>query len=182
MNFRFALFQTKKSSKGFTLIELLVTIGILGILAASLVATIDPFEQLRKADDANTKNTAVEFNDAALRYFTTHSALMWGVDTSAACGGGLAPTTKALTDPSVNGCLTDLVSDGELKAAFTTATSVLQNITISGTATSVTACFLPQSKSQQRDLNTKYSVSGTMTTGCISQTSGGSTSCYWCSL
>ena len=33
--------------KGFTLIELLVVIGILGILATSLIATIDPFEQLR---------------------------------------------------------------------------------------------------------------------------------------
>ena len=44
---------------GFTLIELLVVIGILGILAAALVATIDPFEQLKKADDAKIKNIAV---------------------------------------------------------------------------------------------------------------------------
>ena len=36
-----------KNSKGFTLIELLVVIGILGVLAAALIATIDPFEQIK---------------------------------------------------------------------------------------------------------------------------------------
>ena len=47
-----------KQKKGFTLIELLVVIGILGILAAALVATIDPFEQLNKAQDSTVKNMA----------------------------------------------------------------------------------------------------------------------------
>lgn len=176
-------FKNTKSNRGFTLIELLVTIGILGILAASLVATIDPFEQLRKADDANTKNTTVEFVNASLRYFTTHSALMWEVDTSAGCNGGLPVTTpKSLTDSAVTGCLGDLLSDGEIKGAFTSATSVLKNITIVGNSTSVTACFLPVSKSQKRDGNTKYTVAGIETTGCLSQTGGTSSSCYWCSL
>ena len=183
MKFSLPTFKNTKSNSGFTLIELLVTIGILGILAASLVATIDPFEQLRKADDANTKNTTVEFINASLRYFTTHSALMWGVDTSAGCNGGLPVTTpKSLTDSSVTGCLGDLLTDGEIKGAFTSATSVLKNITIVGDATSVTACFLPVSKSQKRDGNTKYTVAGIQTTGCLSETGGTSSSCYWCSL
>jgi len=34
---------------GFTLMELLIVIGVLGILAAGLLAAIDPFEQLKKA-------------------------------------------------------------------------------------------------------------------------------------
>ena len=37
--------------KGFTLIELLIVIAILGILAIALLATLDPFEQLRKSRD-----------------------------------------------------------------------------------------------------------------------------------
>src|SRR6185503_6667683 len=83
MKFLSAQFLRKtQSSKGFTLIELLVVIGILGILATALVATIDPFEQLKKADDANVKNTAVEFTDANIRFYTTHNALAWGMTDS----------------------------------------------------------------------------------------------------
>jgi len=48
-----------------------------GILAAALIATIDPFEQLNKAQDANVKNTLTEFINANIRYYTTHSALPW---------------------------------------------------------------------------------------------------------
>ena len=36
-----------KRNFGFTLMELLIVIGVLGILAAGLLAAIDPFEQLK---------------------------------------------------------------------------------------------------------------------------------------
>ena len=39
-----------KKSLGFTLIELLIVIALLGALAVGLLATIDPFEQLKKAE------------------------------------------------------------------------------------------------------------------------------------
>jgi prepilin-type N-terminal cleavage/methylation domain-containing protein len=60
--------STFKTQAGFTLIELLVVIGILGILAAALIATIDPFEQLKKANDSSVKNVAVEFVNSNIRY------------------------------------------------------------------------------------------------------------------
>lgn len=177
-----ALSARKMSSKGFTLIELLVVIGILGILAAALIATIDPFEQLNKANDANVKNTAVEFVNANVRYFTTHSQMPWEADT--VCSGGTAPVAQNLGTSNVNACLTDLVADGEIKAAFTTATGILSSIIVSGGGVgtdSVTACYLPVSKSGKRDANARYNASGALTTGCLSQTSAG-TACYWCSL
>ena len=77
-----------KNQKGFTLIELLVVIGILGVLATALVTTIDPFEQLRKAQDANVKNALVEYVNANLRYYTTHNNLPWGVT---AASGNVCP-------------------------------------------------------------------------------------------
>src|SRR3990167_4073205 len=117
----------KKTSEGFTLIELLVVIGILGILASALVATIDPFEQLKKGQDANVKNALVEYINANVRYYTTHNVFPWApVPDGANCNGGLAPDgTKSLTDVNLTTCVTALADDKELKAGFATATNLL---------------------------------------------------------
>jgi prepilin-type N-terminal cleavage/methylation domain-containing protein len=180
-----SLLQFTRATRGFTLIELLVVIGILGILAAALIATIDPFEQLKKANDANVKNTAVEFVNANIRYFTTHNAMAWTVDST--CSGGTVPTAATLGAAGETGCLTDLVNDGEIKAAFTTATGILTSILISGGTDSVTACYLPTSKSGQRDQNARYTASGALASpanSCLGAPSpaNNATACYWCSL
>lgn len=166
----------KYSHSGFTLIELLVVIGILGVLAAALVATIDPFEQLKKANDANVKNTAVEFINANIRYYTTHSAMPWSIGTSA-CNAGTNPTGALW--PTYSSCLNLLITDGEIKAAFTSVTGVLSSITINGNAQAVTACFQPQSRAQRNDPNAKFNYDGTP--GPSSCPNATATNCYWCS-
>ena len=175
-----------KRNKGFTLIELLVVIGILGILAAALIATIDPFEQLNKAQDANTKNTVVEYVDANIRYFTTHQAMPWA--DSALTGvcqkqGANWPSGTGLQDVNMIDCTQDLISDHELKASFSTAINILKNIFVTaGVNNVVTVCYLPVSKSQQRDPLTTHTVTGgdvaSPTTNCKGY--NGSTDCYWC--
>lgn len=179
-------FKSFKKNAGFTLIELLVVIGILGVLAAALIATIDPFEQLKKAQDANVKNTTVEFVNANIRYYTTHNALPWadinGGAAYTACRTTPTPSGVVLTGTQMSSCLASLISDGELKAGFTTVVSILGEIYATGTSNTVVACFAPQSKSQKKDLNTKYTISGALvpnpTTACIGY--DGSTVCYWC--
>lgn len=54
--------------KGFTLIELLVVIGILGILAAAMLAIINPLAQLQKSNDAHRK-TDLESMQRALELY-----------------------------------------------------------------------------------------------------------------
>jgi prepilin-type N-terminal cleavage/methylation domain-containing protein len=171
-------------SKGFTLIELLVVIGILGILAASLVATIDPFEQLKKAQDANVKNILVEFLNATTRYYTTHNAYEW--DATGVGGGGCngAATANGMTLGETSSgltCVTALQGDNELKQAFSSDTGDLSRITVTYDAANqaVIGCFMPQSKSQQKDANTKYDKTGVASSQCLSQ-AGGSYYCYWC--
>jgi prepilin-type N-terminal cleavage/methylation domain-containing protein len=141
-----------KQKKGFTLIELLVVIGILGILAAALIATIDPFEQLNKAQDSTVKNTMVEYVTANIRYYATHNDYPWGAgaqacapevisdantDTSGGAGLGSAPYEMPLCGggnvengsgctPST--CLKPLVDDRELKASFVTSVGTLSKI------------------------------------------------------
>lgn len=169
--------QSKKSAnKGFTLIELLVVIGILGILAAALLATIDPFEQLKKSQDATTKNMSVEYLNALVRYYTTHNQLPWQAG-DPSCTTAPAP----LTLDKMTGCTNLLVTEGELKASFTTSNN-LKYISVfnpnpnTGNATDSEVCFVPTSKSQQKDPGTIYDPSSYKGT-C---TPGGAAKCIWC--
>lgn len=45
-----------KMKKGFTLIELLVVIGVLAVIAAGVVALINPQDKLRQASDSKVSN------------------------------------------------------------------------------------------------------------------------------
>ncbi|MEK7550980.1 MAG: type II secretion system protein [Patescibacteria group bacterium] len=165
-----------RENAGFTLIELLVVIGILGVLAAALIATIDPFEQIKKANDTNSKNTTVEFINANIRYYTTHGKLPWEAGQVTGC----ASTANSLNAASAQNCVTGLIAEGELKSAFNNASSVLETIRYTGSTSNVIACYQPDSKAGQKDPNTIYNgTTGLATTGCKSQ--GGSTDCYWCS-
>lgn len=171
-------------NKGFTLIELLVVLGILGILAAALLAAINPVEQLKKAQDTSLKTVAAEFVSANVRYYSTHNALPWFsvANGGANCYTGGA-TLSSVTMSSLTTCLTTLISEGELKQSFLSTNNLNKAIVsnpnpqTSGAQDTI-VCFQPQSNSQQLDANTKYTQAGATGTSCKSQ--GGTTLCYWC--
>ena len=181
------------AQKGFTLIELLVVIGILGILAAALVATIDPFEQLKKADDAKIKNISVEFQTALVRYYTTHGSFPWNDANSA----NNAPCTNLGANPiagvtlgsagmidCIDGSDGSLLSDGEVKSAFTSNVNDLDKIYITWSdadATNALVCFSPTSKSQKASPETKYTdVAGTEDANTCPDANAADGTCYWC--
>ncbi len=180
-------FSTKlfsASRRGFTLIELLVVLGILGILAAALLAAINPVEQLRKGQDTALKNIASEFVGATTSYYSTLNSLPWFsvANGGANCYAG-GNTLNAVALNSLAGCITTLVTNGELKASFQNTPNLSKVIVTnpnpqSGNAADVIACFQPQSNSQQLDLNTKYTQTGAAGVSCKSQ--GGANLCYWC--
>lgn len=180
------LFAARRfNAKGFTLIELLVVIGILGILAAALVATIDPFEQLNKAQDANSKNTAIEFLNANIRYYTTHSAMPWWTN-GASCMGATMTSLSAVNLSSnssmYSNCLSVLINEGELKQAFTTATGILGTLYANEVNGNITMCYKPLSKSQSKDSNTKYLDAAATPGGTTCPGGSGNplNTCYWC--
>ena len=58
----------KLFKKGFTLVELLVTIGILAVVAAGVIALIDPRDKLLQANDAKVLNDIGQIATAAQSY------------------------------------------------------------------------------------------------------------------
>ena len=169
----------KNLQKGFTLIELLVVIGILGILAAALIATIDPFEQLNKASDARTENTLIEFQNGLLRYYTLRGQLPWNDADDECMGPGAAPAGESITD--IEACLQNLIDQGELKGSFINSPD-LDSIFVSEESTNnVVLCYEPISKSKQRDVNTIYDSVGDNTNQANCKSANGTEDCYWCS-
>lgn len=174
----------RSPQKGFTLIELLVVLGILGILAAALLVSINPVEQIKKAQDTSLKNATTTFVSAAQQYYSTHNALPWSAvsDGGANCyTGGTTLSSVALSN--LSNCVSALVADGELKQSFQNTNNLNQAVVTNpnpqtGNAQDVVACFMPLSQSQQRDANTKYTQSGAAGSSCKSQ--GGANNCYWC--
>ena len=164
----------KTAVRGFTLIELLIVIALLGALAVGLLATIDPFEQLKKGRDTSMRNTVSEFYNANLRYYATKAA--FPIPITAGFAGAVYPDAIPAVDTLVNA--------GELKDRFTelAGTGNLSKIFVSSTAAEhVAVCFKPESKSFQIDPNTVYDQTGsTGTLTCKSTGSAGATDCYFC--
>jgi len=162
-------------NKGFTLIELLIVIALLGALAVGLLATIDPFEQLKKGRDTSLRNTVSEFYNANLRYYSTKGQFPWGTGVTAGSAW-----------PDYGSSITELMTVGELKTKFPdlAGTANLGKIYVNATsAESISVCFSPESKAFQEDLNTIYDKSGSSlaSPACKSQAAGtAGSNCFFC--
>lgn len=165
--------------KGFTLIELLIVIALLGALAVGLLATIDPFEQLKKGRDTSLRNTVAEMYNAGVRYYSTKGSFPWNTT-----------SLTAASVSSIGGHVTSLINAGELKERFFQLAGVtnLGKIYITSTAgvgiapENLSVCFKPESKGFQVDPATQYDINGgTTIANCKSGTAGTTgTDCYFC--
>lgn len=167
----------KQRVKGFTLIELLIVIALLGALAVGLLAAVDPFEQLKKGRDTSTRNTAAEFFNASIRYYSQRSRFPWEVVTE--LGEGSYTTLDALPNS-----ISTAAEAGELKEDFFNlagGSESLSRIYVNfPTAEKVIVCFQPESKAFRNDKNTIYDVNGNLNTAGNQCPNPNSNQCYYC--
>jgi prepilin-type N-terminal cleavage/methylation domain-containing protein len=174
--------KTAVLSRGFTLIELLIVIALLGALAIGLLATIDPFEQLKKGRDTSMRNTVSEIYNANLRYYSTKGTFPWGT-------GQIA--TQSMGDAGMVTYVSDLIAKGELKSRFVelVGTANLAKIFITSTSAVGTTpeylsvCYSPESKGFQADPATTYASDGFAISDNTCKSGTGQTAvnnCYFC--
>jgi len=164
---------------GFTLIELLIVIALLGALAVGLLATIDPFEQLKKGRDTSQRNTVSELYNAILRFYSIKGYFPWNT-------AATTNVTSGQVYDDFTSAIDELVAVGELKSRFQdlAGTGNLAKLYIySPSAELAAVCFMPESRSFQADANTIYDSSGLTSSGygsgCLGA-GGTSTTCYYC--
>ncbi len=58
-----------KKRFGFTLIEIIVVVAVIGVLASAIIAILDPFTQIQKAQDARTKSDLAQIQRALEAYY-----------------------------------------------------------------------------------------------------------------
>lgn len=162
---------------GFTLIELLIVIALLGALAVGLLATIDPFEQLKKGRDTALRNSVSEFYNANLRYYSTKGKFPWPTSTT---------LSASSLYPAMESYISSLIDNGELKNRFIelAGTGNLAKIRVTSNGVDqIAVCYSPESKGFQADPATIYDSVGNSTAvpNCKSGTAGAAgVDCYFC--
>ena len=171
--------KNKIFSSGFTLIEILIVVALLGALAIGLMATLDPFQQLRKGTDSTRRSLANDLYRSFISYQATKGAFPWSVDLATTTGDDASMTTAD------TGYIDMLVDNGELKNNFIASAGThlgKLNITSTADANSVfdlNVCYLPESKSFMNDPGAIYNIDGTDGTTCVAN-GGGTDTCYIC--
>ena len=140
--------MVNKYETGFTLIELLIVVALLGALAVGLLATVDPFEQLKKGNDTARRNTTSEVYNAAIRVYAAKGEFPWTTDVVA------MPLSAAAMTAATDGYLSQIIALGELKPQFVELAGAgnLGKIFLTSTADNgfiqnLTVCYMPESKS-----------------------------------
>lgn len=162
--------QLLKFRKGFTLVELLIVVALLGALAIGLLASVDPFEQLKKGRDTSNRNTVAEFLNASVRYYSIKSTFPWSTSI----------TAKALN--TMGSDVTLLISAGELKKGFIelAGTGNAAKIYVTSATESVTVCYKPESKGFQLNANTIYASDGSTAASATCKGASGTADCFFC--
>lgn len=171
---------------GFTLVELLIVIALLGVLAAAVLAAINPLEQANRARDTRMRSDASQLLASIDRYFVAKDVFPWVTSTDVANNDAAYGFISAKDDgvglcSTASGCSADgnLITNNELKTEFrnrdfikaadTDFSKLLYIGKGTGASSSVYACWVPASKSERGKATSTLTV--------LSPTLGTTTDC-----
>lgn len=142
-----------KMRRGFTLLELLITIGILGVLAAGLLTSVDPFEQLKKGRDTNAQEASISLLQAFVGYYASHPVNTWN-STDPLVNQCVTELSGLLDEDgsggaahlnSISTCIRVLEQQGDLKKRFLDSVSPRMYL-VTGNGAKLRVCYVPESR------------------------------------
>lgn len=108
-------------SSGFTLIELLIVITIVGVLAAAIIISINPFKRQAQARDASRKSDINQIGNALKAYYAANG------------------TYPAPSGPGASSGLATLNSSGDLKLIPVDPQGNQYQYTVSGSGSGISS-------------------------------------------
>ena len=155
--------------QGFTLIELLIVIAILGILAAGLLAALDPIDQLRRGRDSTRRTISVEYTNALNRFYSQTGVWPWGT------------ANTAMTHITSGSTLGQLVSASELKNSFQAGVPTGTGIYFMVVSGAAFTCFQQEARAPNAaDVYTSTAAGVYPATGATCSGVSGGTACIFC--
>jgi hypothetical protein len=159
---------------------------LVSLVIALVIASYDPVEKAKAAQDEKLQQDAAAFIQASVQYYSIKGGLPWfdTKDNGANCfeGGTTLPT---ISMSLMNDCIKTLVDDSSLPTDLISPVAAkLLVVTNPNSRTKnnldTIVCFQPQSKTWQKDSNTKYNRDGTDAAPNACSAQGGRDICYWC--
>ena len=146
----------------------------MAILAITILASLNPLEQIKKAHDNNALKDSRKIYDAFHRYYAQKLEYPWGEI--------VLPQAYTLNDGEAIVYINALIEQKELRKNYFESIKNRDKITIWGRGDNINTghnvCFQPTSKVFKSKPDTKYNPAGVILPE--NMCAGSNDDCYWC--